>query len=113
MSVQQENYPPQSMPRQSMRPSPSSHNERNSSGYSCHKQWQVSQEVGNKGTHFTVKTKVIDEVETKSTADVVHLWGKEENSIVVSGGWVMLYTGWTYRVLDLIKSCWKVFCKER
>ena len=42
-------------------------------GDQCHTEGQVSQEVGDWGTHSMVETEVIDEIEAKTTAHVVHL----------------------------------------
>ena len=42
-------------------------------GDQCHTEGQVPQEVGDWGTHSMVETEVIDEIEAKTTAHVVHL----------------------------------------
>ena len=39
----------------------------------------VSQEVGDQGTHPVVETEVIDEIETQTTAHIVHLYMKDIN----------------------------------
>ena len=42
-------------------------------GDQCYTEGQVPQEVGDWATHSMVETKVIDEIQAKTTAHVVHL----------------------------------------
>ena len=76
VSIQQQNHPPQTMPRRNLFPEFAHQSKPNSCDCNGCKQRQVSEEVGDKGTQIAVQAEVIDEVEAQSTADVVELVGK-------------------------------------
>ena len=74
---------------------PDGQHQRSSDDYD--EQGQVSEEVGDQGTHTAVQAEVIDEVETKSTADVVEL--VQETDIVYI--WYQIYMQKIFLYCDL------------
>ena len=53
-----------------------------SAGHSGYEQWQQPENIGNLGGHATVETKVVDKVETGSTAYKVELSVRKRDLII-------------------------------